>query len=69
MRRVPHSFVEHGGWVCPFGRMVYLMPPLVIEREDLMRLRAAVFDVVSTMVEQGGELSSGDRRLRQTDGA
>jgi len=57
MRQVPHAFVERGVWVRPFGRLVYLMPPFVIRREDLMRLCGAVVDVVSTMVEQGGELS------------
>ena len=39
-------FVAHGVWVRPFGDVVYLMPPLVIGRDDLERLIAAVYDVL-----------------------
>jgi len=39
-------FVKHGVWVRPFGDVVYLMPPLVINAEDLERLVAAVHDVL-----------------------
>ncbi len=49
MRRVQPMFVERGVWVRPFGRLVYLMPPFVMERGDLDRLTAAVVDVVSSM--------------------
>ncbi len=39
-------FVAHGVWVRPFGDVVYLMPPLVIDSGDLERLIAAVYDVL-----------------------
>jgi adenosylmethionine---8-amino-7-oxononanoate aminotransferase len=39
-------FVRHGVWVRPFGDVVYLMPPLVIEPKDLERLIAAIHDVL-----------------------
>ena len=39
-------FVRHGVWVRPFGDVVYLMPPLVIDAEDLERLIAAIHDVL-----------------------
>lgn len=39
-------FVEEGVWVRPFGDFVYLMPPLVIEEEDLAALTGAVCRVV-----------------------
>ncbi len=39
-------FVAAGVWVRPFGDVVYLMPPLVIESEDLDRLTAAVVSVL-----------------------
>ena len=39
-------FVGHGVWVRPFGDVVYLMPPLVIDSQDLERLIAAIHDVL-----------------------
>ena len=39
-------FVRHGVWIRPFGDVVYLMPPLVIESEDLARLTRAIYDVL-----------------------
>ncbi len=41
------AFVERGVWVRPFGRLIYLMPAYVMEREDLDTLTAAVRDVVA----------------------
>ena len=40
------AFIERGVWVRPFGDVVYLMPPFVIEPDDLSRLTSAVCDVV-----------------------
>ncbi|HEX7237482.1 MAG TPA: adenosylmethionine--8-amino-7-oxononanoate transaminase [Gammaproteobacteria bacterium] len=39
-------FVRHGVWVRPFGDVVYLMPPFVIEQRDLTTLTAAIHDVL-----------------------
>jgi adenosylmethionine-8-amino-7-oxononanoate aminotransferase len=39
-------FVERGCWVKPFGDVVYLTPPLVIEARDLSLLTRAVVEVV-----------------------
>jgi adenosylmethionine-8-amino-7-oxononanoate aminotransferase len=39
-------FVRHGVWVRPLGDVVYLMPPLVIDAEDLDALMRAVHDVL-----------------------
>ena len=46
MRRAPHMFVERGVWVRPFGRLVYVMPPYVIERDELSTLTAAMVEVI-----------------------
>src|SRR5690606_13352713 len=39
-------FVDRGVWVRPFGNVVYLMPPFVIEPADLATLVDAVHDVL-----------------------
>ncbi|MEN9726263.1 MAG: adenosylmethionine--8-amino-7-oxononanoate transaminase [Pseudomonadota bacterium] len=46
MRTLPHAFVERGVWVRPFGRLVYVMPPFVMEAPDLALLTAAIVDVL-----------------------
>ncbi len=35
-------FVDAGVWIRPFGKLVYLMPPYVIQAADLSRLTTAV---------------------------
>jgi adenosylmethionine---8-amino-7-oxononanoate aminotransferase len=49
MHRVPHAFVERGVWVRPFGRLVYVMPPYVIDDDELARLTAAIFEVTAAL--------------------
>jgi len=39
-------FIEEGVWIRPFGDMVYLMPPFVIEEAELGRLTDAIVKVV-----------------------
>ena len=39
---VQQRFVDAGVWIRPFGELVYLMPPYVIEADDLSRLTAAI---------------------------
>ncbi|MEW6164592.1 MAG: adenosylmethionine--8-amino-7-oxononanoate transaminase [Pseudomonadota bacterium] len=41
------AFADRGVWVRPFGDVVYLMPPFVIEPADLATLTAAVCEVVA----------------------
>ncbi|MEN8179953.1 MAG: adenosylmethionine--8-amino-7-oxononanoate transaminase [Pseudomonadota bacterium] len=47
MKTIQPMFVEAGVWVRPFGKLVYLMPPYIIEEDDLTQLTAALVDVVS----------------------
>ncbi len=48
MARAPHAFVARGVWVRPFGRLVYVMPPYVIDEGDLGTLCAALCDVIAS---------------------
>ena len=41
--------VELGVWIRPFGKLVYIMPPFIIEPEDLSKLTAAICTVVTEM--------------------
>jgi adenosylmethionine-8-amino-7-oxononanoate aminotransferase len=49
MKIVQPTFVELGVWVRPFGRLVYLMPPFIINEQDLKKLTSAVYQVVSSI--------------------
>lgn len=40
--RLQALFVDQGVWIRPFGRLLYLMPPYVIEPADLTALTAAI---------------------------
>lgn len=54
MKRVQPMFVARGVWVRPFGRLVYLMPPYVIDDADLAELTRAVRDVITSLKPAGG---------------
>jgi len=49
MATVQPQFVEAGVWVRPFGKLVYLMPPFIIQNKDLKKLTTTVVDVVSKL--------------------
>lgn len=46
MASLQARFVEHGIWVRPFGRLVYLMPPLVISERELATLTQNLLSVL-----------------------
>lgn len=49
MKQVMHAFVDAGVWVRPFGKLVYLMPPYVINEKDLATLTSAVTKIIKTL--------------------
>jgi adenosylmethionine-8-amino-7-oxononanoate aminotransferase len=49
MKTIQPMFVNAGVWVRPFGRLVYLMPPYIIDDTDLNTLTAAVYQVLSSL--------------------
>lgn len=42
---VQKKFVELGVWIRPFGKLVYIMPPYVIEAQQLKTLCSAIYQV------------------------
>jgi adenosylmethionine-8-amino-7-oxononanoate aminotransferase len=43
------QFVELGVWIRPFGKLVYLMPPYIIDEHQLGSLTGAINKVISSM--------------------
>ena len=52
MKTLQAQFVEQGIWVRPFGKLVYVMPPYVIQDDELTTLLNGVVHVVNDMPEQ-----------------
>ena len=46
MRKISSAFVRRGVWVRPFGKLVYIMPPYIINDDDLGTLTRAICEVV-----------------------
>ncbi len=48
--------IEHGIWVRPFGKLVYIMPPYIITDVELTTLCQALLKVVRTYLKNRGQL-------------
>lgn len=46
LSRIQKRFVENGVWIRPFGKLVYIMPPYIIEPEELSTLTSAIYNVL-----------------------
>lgn len=47
MAKMQRLLVEHGVWVRPFGRLCYLMPPYIIDREQLHKLTTGLLAAIA----------------------
>lgn len=54
MAWIQERFVQEGVWVRPFGRLVYLMPPYMIEKAQLSHLTGAVLNVLAEWGRKAG---------------
>jgi adenosylmethionine-8-amino-7-oxononanoate aminotransferase len=47
---IQKRFVELGVWIRPFGRLIYIIPPLVINKEQVEKLASAIEQVLDEEV-------------------
>lgn len=46
MADMQKKFVDKGVWIRPFGRLVYTMPPYMIEKDELAMVTKAIVDIL-----------------------
>ncbi|MGF1685665.1 adenosylmethionine--8-amino-7-oxononanoate transaminase [Photobacterium japonica] len=42
MESIQQTFVDNGVWIRPFGTLVYIMPPFIINQQELSQLTSAI---------------------------
>lgn len=47
MKKIQQAFVDAGVWIRPFGKLIYLMPPYIIEEHEIKTLTNAIFDALN----------------------
>ena len=49
MAKIQAEIVEQGVWIRPFGKLIYIMPPYIINEQDIAQLCEAIYHVVSNI--------------------
>ena len=49
MATVQPQFVDKGVWLRPFGRLLYTMPPYIIQPEELSAITSAIYEVAAKL--------------------
>jgi adenosylmethionine---8-amino-7-oxononanoate aminotransferase len=47
MQAIQPRFVEEGVWLRPFGRLIYTMPPYIIQPSELKAITSAIYKIVA----------------------
>jgi len=47
MQVIQPRFVEEGVWLRPFGRLIYTMPPYIIQPSELKAITSAIYKIVA----------------------
>jgi adenosylmethionine---8-amino-7-oxononanoate aminotransferase len=47
MQVIQPRFVEEGVWLRPFGRLIYTMPPYIIQPSELTAITSAIYQVIA----------------------
>ena len=50
MKTIQTAFVEQGVWIRPFGKLVYLMPPYIINKTDTEKLCDSIYKVLNNEI-------------------
>lgn len=46
---IQKEFVKQGVWIRPFGKLVYIMPPYIIDAKQLKQLTSAIYQALSNL--------------------
>mgnify|MGYP000181441245 CR=1 FL=1 len=46
MQEIQPRFVDAGVWLRPFGRLIYTMPPYIIQPPELTAITSAIYKIV-----------------------
>ena len=46
MKTITEAFVKAGVWIRPFGKLIYLMPPYIINSKDLTKLTSSIIQTI-----------------------
>lgn len=49
LNNIQADFVEQGIWVRPFGKLVYIMPPFIINEAELRQLTTGIYAVIQKL--------------------
>jgi adenosylmethionine---8-amino-7-oxononanoate aminotransferase len=54
MQEIQPRFVEEGVWLRPFGRLIYTMPPYIIQPSELTAITSAIYKIVGHILPSCG---------------